>query len=184
MAIIFQIKVTLDNYEPPIWRKLLVSGDTNLAQLHHIIQGAMGWTNSHLHMFIVGKVRFSIAYDDVHLIELVAIDSQHVALQNIVLRPGFDFIYEYDFGDSWKHTVLVEEILPPDSKQKLPVCIDGERACPPEDIGGVWGYGTFLETIADSKHPEHQELKEWYGDSFDPEAFDLDLANTRLSQKR
>jgi hypothetical protein len=101
-------------------------------------------------------------------------------LNTLVSGEGDKFTYEYDFGDDWQHEIKIEKVLPPDPKQKLPVCIKGKRACPPEDIGGVWGYEEFLEAIKDPNHDEHAMYTEWIGDDFDPEAFDLDEVNERL----
>jgi hypothetical protein len=101
-------------------------------------------------------------------------------LNQIVTGEKFTFTYEYDFGDDWLHAILIEKILPPAPDQKLPVCIKGKRACPPEDVGGIWGYELFLEAIADPEHEEHDSYLVWVGGEFDPEAFDLDAINARL----
>jgi hypothetical protein len=114
-------------------------------------------------------------------VELGAKSSQRVKLNKLV-SAGEKFLYEYDFGDDWEHEILVENILP--VEQKLPICIKGKRACPPEDVGGIWGYETFLEAINDPQHPEHEMLTEWVGGSFDAEAFDLDQVNKALQPLR
>ena len=90
------------------------------------------------------------------------------------------FTYEYDFGDSWEHEIVLEKTLEPELKVKYPRCVEGARACPPEDVGGVSGYADFLEAIADPKHPDHREMKEWIGGKFDPEKFDLKAVNREL----
>jgi hypothetical protein len=123
---------------------------------------------------------YSIPYDEDHLVELDTRDSRRVKLGKSITAEGEKFAYEYDFGDFWEHDILIEKILPPDPKQKLPVCIKGKRACPPEDVGGVWGYDTFLEAIKDPQHPEHEMYTEWIDGEFDPEAFDLDAINSAL----
>lgn len=181
-AQIYQVKITLKHSKPPIWRRLLISSETTLAQLHNIIQEAMGWYNSHLHMFRIHNQNYSIPYDEDHLLELDARDSRRVKLSKLITAEGEKFAYEYDFGDFWEHDILIEKILPPDPKQKLPVCIKGKRACPLEDVGGVWGYDTFLEAIADPQHPEHEMYTEWIDGEFDPEAFDLDAINRALDR--
>jgi len=99
---------------------------------------------------------------------------------NQIADAGAKFVYEYDFGDSWEHILLVEKVLPMEPDQQYPVCIKGKRACPPEDVGGVWGYYGFLEAIQDPDHPEHEDYLEWIGEDFDPEAFDLDAVNAAL----
>ncbi len=178
-ANIYQVKVTLEDSKPPIWRRLLVRSDITLGDLHPIIQEAMGWWNYHLHQFIVQGTYFGEPhpdYDDY----LDMHDERKVTLRQIVPGEGFKFRYEYDFGDSWLHQVLVEKIVPPEPGQHYPVCIKGRRACPPEDVGGVWGYYGFLEAIQDPDHPEHEEYLEWVGGEFDPAAFDLDEVNARL----
>jgi hypothetical protein len=179
---IYQVKITLRDSKPPIWRRLLISSETTLAQLHDIIQTAMGWYDSHLHMFTIHNERYSMPYDPDHLSELDARDSGRVKLSKLVMAEGEKFTYEYDFGDGWEHTIVIEKILPPDPKQQLPMCVKGKRACPPEDVGGVWGYDNFLEAINNPKHPEHKMYKEWIGGKFDPEAFDLDGVNQVLRQ--
>jgi hypothetical protein len=179
----FQIKVTLEGSKPPIWRRLLVPSDTTLGDLHHIIQAAFGWWDYHLHQFIVGGTYYGephpdyFDYVDMH-------DEQEVTLGQITVGEGFKFRYEYDFGDSWLHQVLVEKILPPEPGQDYPVCIKGRRARPPEDVGGMWGYYHFLEAIQDPDHEEHDEYLEWVGGAFDPEAFNLEEVNQALAGLR
>lgn len=178
---IYQLKITLFDSKPPIWRRVLVAGDTPLSELHRIIQEVMGWEDYHLHQFIVGDAYYGVPFpDDWHEIE----DERHVTLNQVAPHEKDRFTYEYDFGDDWLHTVLVEEILPPDPNQVLPVCLKGRRACPPEDVGGIPGYTWFLEAINDPEHEEHDEYLEWVGGAFDPEAFDLAAVNEKLKQLR
>jgi hypothetical protein len=180
---IYQIKITLEDSKPPIWRRLLVRSDTSLGKLHLIIQAAMGWWDEHLHQFIVGRTYYGIPDPD-YLDDMEMRDESRVKLSQIVSGEGFKFRYEYDFGDDWLHQVLVEKILPPEPGQTYPVCIKGRRACPPEDVGGIWSYADFLEAIHDPEHPEHEEYVEWIGDEFDPEAFDLAAVNEALKALR
>jgi hypothetical protein len=175
---IYQIKVTLKDSKPPIWRRIQVRSDTTLGELHHVIQAVMGWEDYHLHQFTVGRTYYGIPepgfdFEDVR-------DERRVKLSQIVTGENFRFLYEYDFGDGWEHVLLVEKILPPKPGQQYPVCIKGRRACPPEDVGGIWGYYGFLEAIQDPDHPEHEDYLEWIGGEFDPEAFDLDAVNRAL----
>jgi hypothetical protein len=180
---IYQIKITLEGSKPPIWRRLLVPGDVTLADLHDIIQIAFGWEDYHLHQFMVGGRYFGVPnpdyddYVDMH-------DEQDVTLGRIIAGEGFSFHYEYDFGDDWRHQVLVEKILAPEPGRDYPVCVTGRRACPPEDVGGMWGYYQFLEAIQDPDHEEHEEYLEWVGGEFEPEAFDRDEANRILDAWR
>jgi hypothetical protein len=180
-APIYQLKITLEDSKPPIWRRVLVPGDATLEDLHDIIQVAMGWTNSHLHQFIVGQTYYgepNPVYDG--FVEMH--DERRFRLMQIANNEGFRFRYEYDFGDGWLHTLLVEKILEPEPGQQVPVCIKGKRACPPEDVGGVWGYGEFLEAIGDPEHPEHEDYLEWIGGEFNPQAFDLEETNAILRE--
>ena len=176
-APIYQIKVTLEASKPPIWRRLLVRSDVTLAELHQVIQAAMGWAGYHLHQFIVGETYYGEPHPD-YGFEMR--DESRVKLSHVAPDEGAKFGYEYDFGDSWLHQVLVEKVLPPEPGQRYPVCIKGRRACPPEDVGGVWGYEEFLEAIRDPDHPEHEDYLEWIGGEFDPEEFDLDDVNAAL----
>jgi hypothetical protein len=179
----YQIKVTLSEIEPPIWRRLLVPSDIPLDKLHEVLQVAMGWTNSHLHQFIVGKTFYGIPddeFEDAHPIR----DERDFTLAEVAKKKGAEFIYQYDFGDNWEHLIVVEEIRPSAGKQFHPQCLDGARHCPPEDVGSTPGYENFLAAIKDLKHPEHDEMLEWAGGSFDPEAFDAGIVNQDLKELR
>jgi hypothetical protein len=178
---VYQIKIALEDSKPPIWRRLLVHSDITLTQLHRIIQAAMGWAGYHLHQFIVGGTYYGVPHPDYGFDMR---DEKRVKLSQIAPAEGSKFRYEYDFGDSWLHQVLVEKVLPPEPGQHYPVCIKGRRACPPEDVGGVWGYGGFLEAIQNPDHPEHEDYLEWIGGEFDPAAFDLDGVNAALRALR
>ena len=180
-APIYQIKVTLEESKPPIWRRLLVPGDVTLEKLHYIIQVAMDWTNSHLHQFIVDGIYFGEPHPDYGP---TMQDERRIRLNGVTTEEGFKFTYEYDFGDGWMHTLLVEKIMEPEPGQQYPVCVKGKRACPPEDVGGVWGYEGFLEAIRDPDHAEHDMYLEWIGGEFDPEEFDLDETNEILRDLR
>jgi hypothetical protein len=178
---IYQVKVTLEGIRPPIWRRILVTSDTTLSKLHRILQVVMGWADYHLHQFIINGTYYGIHDPDL-MFDLK--DEEKMKLDMVVLQKQKKFIYEYDFGDSWYHNIMIEKILPPDTKKHYPVCIKGKRACPPEDCGGEGGYYYFLEAIQDPEHPEHEEMLEWEGGSFDPEAFDIDEVNRILKKIR
>ena len=174
---IYQLKITLRDSRPPIWRRVLVPGSFSLYKLHLVIQLAMDWTDSHLHQFIIDDQYYSIpSQDDWEPV----IDERRIMLSKIAPHPKCKFVYEYDFGDSWTHDVVVEKIFPPEAGVKYPYCIKGKRACPPEDVGGVWGYDTFLEAIRDAEHEEHDSYLEWVGGEFDSEAFDIEEVNKAL----
>lgn len=173
---IYQLKITLVGSKPPIWRRLLVKDNTRLSTLHRIIQIVMPWTDSHLHQFVVGER--SYASPDFELDDTYS--ENGVRLSQLGLEPKARFVYEYDFGDSWEHDILIEKILEPDLRQAYPQCIKGARACPPDDCGGIWGYYRLLETLGNPDDPEHEFMLEWAGGPIDPEAFDLDEANAML----
>ncbi len=174
---IYQIKVTLRHSKPPIWRRLLVPGSATLFDLHKIIQVAMGWTNSHLHQFVIASEYYSIPSDEDW--EPV-IDERAFKLADLVPTEQSRFVYEYDFGDSWEHEIMVEKILPPNPQAQYPYCVKGKRACPPEDVGGVWGFAVFLEAMKDPEHEEHESYVRWWGGPYDPAALDLDDVNRGL----
>jgi Plasmid pRiA4b ORF-3-like protein len=172
---IYQLKVTLRGVKPPIWRRLQVPGDIRLGRLHDVLQVAMGWDNDHMHAFTIHGVSYGRPDR-----ELGFVSEDRVRLNELISAEKTRFRYEYDFGDSWDHELLVEIILPPEPGAAYPRCIAGKRRCPPEDCGGIWGYAEFLEAIRDPDHPEHESMREWAGDEFDPEAFDLEEINRRL----
>jgi Plasmid pRiA4b ORF-3-like protein len=181
---IYQFKITLLGSKPPIWRRIQVQ-DCTLDKLHEHIQTAMGWTNSHLHQFDIKGER----YGDPELLDdgfedFECVDSTKTNLSQILPKTGkrFAFKYEYDFGDGWEHEVLFEGTPPVDPKAKYPLCVEGERACPPEDCGGVWGYGDFLEAIRNPKHEEHENMLEWIGGRFDSEDFDPKKATKEMKK--
>ena len=182
-ARIYHLKVSLEGMEPLIWRRLQVPGSASLGWLHAVIQVAMGWTNSHLHQFVVGKRVYSDPsfeldeYEDSPRV----LDENKTALIDIVPRVKSAFAYEYDFGDSWEHRIAVEKILDADPREgKFAQCQDGERACPPEDCGGVWGYADLLQIIRNPKHKEYESMMEWLGGKFDAETFNRDKINKYL----
>ncbi len=182
-ATIYQIKVTLKDSKPPIWRRIQVRSDITLENLHYILQTVMGWTDSHLHMFAIGGEHYGPTESD-PTGDLEMENERRVRLAEVVPSAGARFVYEYDFGDSWEHILQVEKVLPPEPGKRYPLCLAGNRAGPPEDVGGVWGYAEFLEAIRDPRHPEHDEWLEWVGDDFDPEVLDLEDVNQALAALR
>ena len=176
---VYQLKITLRGSKPPIWRRVIVPATFHLYKLHQVIQAAMGWDDSHLHQFIIGDEYYSIpSPDDWEPV----IDERRYALTRIAPYENMKFVYEYDFGDSWEHIVLVEKILPAEAGRQYPICIKGKRACPPEDVGGVWGYENFLEALGDPDHEEHESYLEWIDGEFDAEAFNLEAINIALQR--
>lgn len=171
-----QLRITLEGTDPPVWRRVLVEEDTKLDRLHRIIQRAMGWEDYHLYEFIVKRERFGPPP-----LEGVKHDSSATVSQ-VLARRGSKFVYLYDGGDNWEHTITLEDKLAPDPTLTPPRCIEGARACPPEDCGGVWGYDDILLALSDPDNEAYQELLKWVGLDFDPDAFDLQLINRRLAR--
>lgn len=180
---IFRIKVSLLDVDPSIWRRLLVPQDVPLARLHRILQLAMGWSDSHLHQFRVGELRF--AEPDEEDFDPKPIDYRRIALNQVAPHRGSTCVYEYDFGDGWEHLIEVEEELPIETVSgAVPRCLAGERACPPDDSGGPGGYAQILEALGDVGHPEHDQWRRWVGPTFDPAAFEVGKINTALRRLR
>jgi len=175
----YQIKVTLHQTHPPIWRRILVPSSTTLLKLHDILQIVVGWENAHLHMFKVPSLIYNEPMEDVYG-DMDAAAEARCKLSQMNLREGQRFTYIYDFGDSWEHTLLVEKILLGQERLGYPICLKGKRACPPEDVGGVWGFENFLKAILDPEHDEHEDYLNWIGEEFDSETFDLNAVNDRL----
>ena len=176
---VYQLKVTLRDSTPPIWRRIQVTSDIRLSTLHLLLQVVMGWEDAHLHQFMAHGIYYDTPHPD---FGFEVQNEQQVSLQQVVSRAKDKLIYEYDFGDSWEHELLVEKILPLEEGKRYPVCLTGKRACPPEDCGGIWGYASLLEAIRDPEHPEHEEMVEWVGSAFDPDIFDLDEVNRELQR--
>jgi hypothetical protein len=173
---VYQLKITLRDIKPPVWRRVQVK-DCTLPKLHDIIQTCMGWDGYHLHAFDIGGVQYSEPDPDGMM---DAEDERKFKLGQFVRLGYKKFSYTYDFGDNWDHTIQVEKVLDAEPGVRYPRCIAGKRACPPEDCGGPWGYANFLEAIQNPKHPEHEEMLEWAGGEFDPEAFDIEAVNEEL----
>ena len=173
---VYQLKVTLQGIKPPVWRRVQVK-DCSLTKLHDIIQTCMGWDGYHLHAFEIGGEQYSEPDPDGMM---DAEDERKVKLSQVVAQGFKKFSYTYDFGDNWDHIIQVEKTLLAEPGVRYPRCIDGKRACPPEDCGGAWGYGDFLAAIRDPQHEQHAELLEWVGDEFDPEQFALEAVNEEL----
>lgn len=178
-GLLFQFKITLLDIKPAIWRRIQVP-DCTLDVFHEYIQAAFGWWNYHLHQFEIDGVRYGPPEpNDMHF-GLEMEDETTMVLSALVSKSKKTlWIYEYDFGDGWRHEVLFEGHPPLEERQKYPQCVEGERACPPEDVGGPWGYVEYLAALADPKHEQHAEFLEWRG-PFDPEAFDTTKATTDM----
>jgi hypothetical protein len=172
-----ELKLTLVDIRPAIWRRVLVPSQMSLRQLHEIIQTLAGWDDAHLHEFVIADKR----YGEPAPREVIPVYNETlVRLHALPLAAGTTFTYVYDFGDHWQIEVKVERVTPPDSRTTYPLVLDGARAFPPEDCGGVPGYQDLLAALADPSHPEREEYLDWLGRDFDPEEFDLLAANRGL----
>jgi hypothetical protein len=179
----FQVKITLIGIEPPIWRRLQVPSSIRLCCLHSAFQVALGWTDSHLHQFEKdGKCWGVPEYDEFE--ELDLIDEDKTELNEVLTAAGESMTYVYDFGDNWRHEVVLEEITSVAEPIKKPVCTGGARRCPPEDVGGASGYEEFLEVIFDPTHEEFEHLVGWAGGSVHAEEFDVKAVNAALGKMR
>ncbi|MBI1312016.1 helix-turn-helix domain-containing protein [bacterium] len=180
-AVIYRFKITLQETDPVIWRRI-ETPDATLGKLHELIQTSMGWTNSHLHQFEIAGTKYTDprfmmdALDD-----FGATDYSGLRVSDLVASHGsrLRMRYEYDFGDSWQHEVVLEEVTESQPGIKYPRCTDGERACPPEDVGGVWGFADFVAAITDPDRNEHEDMLEWSG-SYNPANFDATMATRRM----
>jgi hypothetical protein len=181
---VYQIKVVLLETDPPIWRRFVVPSSVTLHRLHLILQDVMGWTNSHLYRFQVGTKEYAEPDPDNEFNELDFKNSRRAKLGRLVTKKGDVFLYEYDFGDSWDHMLLVEDILEYEPHNRYPVCLTGKRACPPEDCGGTHGYAELLEIITDPDHEEYLDMMTWLGGHFDADSFDVEVVNQKLRSMR
>lgn len=176
-----QFKVALRYIRPPIWRRVVLPSNFTLGHLHDVIQIAMGWEDYHLHSFQFGNVHYT-SQQASEMGEMDMENEEIVFLGRVVTRAKQKFIYEYDFGDSWLHEIVVEKIIPFDPQERYPICLAGARACPPEDCGSFPGYCDILKALkAPKKTDEQKKIMEWLGDGYDPERFDLEAVNRRLN---
>jgi hypothetical protein len=178
---LFQLKITLLDMKPPIWRRFQTR-DCTLDALHDVLQVVMGWKGCHLHRFESNRQTFG----DPDLFEEDFLDSdmrdsRTTMLSQIMPKDGKTcrFIYEYDFGDGWRHEIVFEGHPSGQADMVYPTCLEGERRCPPEDVGGPWGYQECLEAIADPSHENHKDFLRWRG-KFDPDTFDLKEVQRQL----
>jgi hypothetical protein len=184
-APLYQLKISLKYSKPLIWRRVIAPSDLALESLHAIIQVAMPWTNSHLHQFILGRTFYILDRESMEMpfgAGPEMLNEEDYTIKDLAPAAKKKFLYEYDFGDSWMHEILVEKVLPPDPKLKHIVCLAGAMACPPDDCGSLPGYYNLLEALANPKHQEHEELSEWIGVKWNPDYFPLDEINKALKK--
>ena len=187
-AEIFQLKVTLLGTRPPIWRQLLVTAGLTLAQLHDVLQVAMGWQQCHMHQFSAAGRHFGRPEPEDRFLGMPPVeDERRIRLSSVLRRIGAKVIYTYDFGDSWEHSIVLQKYLPAVPAIAYPICTEGQLACAPEDCGGIGGFYDLLDALRDPTHEQHKELKDWVGGDYDPEAFSREAVNrilTRLLARR
>jgi len=174
---VHELTVRLDGASPSVWRRIIVPSTISLAKLHEILQVAMGWEDRHLYLF---KVQDRLYGERDPEWDLPIRNAAQAKLDKIAPSADASFVYEYDLGDSWLHEVIVEQISRPEIGSHYPVCVAGERACPPEDCGGPPGYEELHRVMANPKHREHRRFMTWHGGQFDPEAFDRQAVNDEL----
>lgn len=171
----FELRITLRDIKPAIWRRVRVPADAPLGLLHEVIQVVFGWKSYHLHDFLIADIRFgSVDVED----EFFLVDESSAPL-GAVTRAGSTFIYRYDFGDDWEHEVKAERVT--EGGDEPLICLGGARAAPPEDSGGPYGYARLLEVLANERDEEHAEMRRWVGRGFDPERFDVAAVNKKLA---
>lgn len=184
----FVLTVQLDDCDPTIWRRLEVASDVRLDQFHEVLQGAMGWTGSHLHQFTIGPgardprvLPFLSAFDE-HEGE-DGVPERDVRLDQVLAVPGDLLHYDYDFGDGWQHTVALHEVLPHNPGAQRAMCLAGARSCPPEECGGVDGYGDILTALAapELADDELRRRLAWLPEGFDPATFSVEATNALLA---
>ena len=180
----YQLKLELKRSKPKIWRRVIVPASILLSDLHKVLQTAMGWENAHLHQFIKGEKYYSLRHaDDDFWDDHLNVDYTGKTVSDLLVKERDRIVYEYDFGDGWEHGILLEKVLDVDKGLALPVCLGGKMSCPPEDIGGVWGYMQMLEIMKQPGHKEYERYMDWLGGDFDPDHFNLEEVNHLLQEK-
>lgn len=186
---VFQFKITLQDTNPPIWRRIQISDLCSFWDLHVAIQDAMGWWDYHLHHFELkhpieeSKQYMGIPDDEGFDDTLNTLPGWDYKVRDF-LRDNQTFTYTYDYGDNWLHLIEYEGEYPKQAKVKYPICVAGERACPPEDVGGIPGYERFIQIITTPRHSERKSLLEWVGGKYDPNKFNLKKVKFDSPSKR
>ncbi|MEY0532899.1 plasmid pRiA4b ORF-3 family protein [Providencia rettgeri] len=177
----YQIKITLNDTKPPVWRRLIVSSTIVLNELHQVIQIAMGWGNYHLYCFEKGNLRYGEELDEFFDSSLK--DSTNVPLTMLLRKEKDKCLYVYDFGDYWEHTILLEAVIPAaGGSSPIPLCVKGKGTCPVEDSGGVWGYTEMLEEARSLTNPDREEIHQHLMADIDVREYNLEAINARLTQ--
>ena len=180
--VVYQARVELEGIKPPIWRRIQVPGSLTLGEFHDVIQIVMGWRDSHLHRFTINQQLYGLSDEEESCDENEPPlqDERTVRLVEVLPTVPTVFTYEYDYGDEWRHTIEVQKTVSPQPGTYYPTCLAGNRACPPEDVGGIAGYEELLGILADRRHPEHKTTRTWVGEDYDPGRFDRVTVNQFL----
>ena len=173
-----RIRIELRDLEPKIWRRVDVPLSSTMEALHHVIQASFRWQDYHWYEFAVSDRIYGLPIDDDIPSDRKTYKASAIRLKTLIERGVDRFLYVYDFGDDWRHDVIVEEVRDGDEDAEYPAFVDGARRCPPEDVGGTEGFMEFLEAVLDTTHEEHARMLEWCGGTFDPE--DIDEQEIRL----
>jgi hypothetical protein len=173
----YLLKIHLVDIEPVIWRRFVAPASITLDRVHDVIQIVMGWTDSHLHEFIIGKKHYTEYPES----KEDGLECGKYRLGDLIKQKSRTFSYIYDFGDNWQHELILEEnrYFNPELRTEL-ACLEGERSCLPEDVGGVPGYSKFCKALKNPNHEEHERYMELSGGSVDREQFDSDSMNWKL----
>jgi hypothetical protein len=181
---LYQIKIQLEEIDPPVWRRVIIPCDMLLSDFHKVIQTIMGWTNSHLHLFEINDTYYQPRIqDDWTWDEKNNVDYKETRVSDLLFNENDQIIYEYDPGDYWIHNILLEKITENPKGTHNPKCIDGQRSCPPENSGGTQGYRSLLQVISNPKHVQYKSYIRWLGRVFDPEYFSPKQVNILLKRK-
>lgn len=181
METVYQLRIVLQDSEPEIWRRFLVHGGITLGGLHRVIQCVMPWDSRHQHQFEIDGDCFGMVGPGAELEEdFELVDEEKIPLASMVKRARKRFSYVYDFGDEWRHSIVVEKIIKSAEEYEGPVCLAGAMACPPDDSGSLYGYYVKLEVLRHPEHPEYADIRQWMGGDWDPAAFDRDAINASL----
>lgn len=178
MSRILQFKITLKHSNPKIWRRFLIDDSLMFNDLHLVIQNVMGWTNAHLYQFVFERNSY---IGNPELLESDDVADDSITQLSVIFdKPKVKMLYEYDFGDSWEHELVLEKILEKIPDQQYPYCLAGEMNSPPEDCGGIPGFYYHLDVLKNKKHKDHKAIKEWMGPGYDPTFFDIEVVNDWL----
>ncbi len=174
---LYLLEIQMVDIEPAIWRRFVVPSSITLDRLHDVIQIVMGWADSHLHEFTIGKKRYTEYPES----KEDGLECGRYRLGDLMKQKGRTFRYLYDFGDGWDHQLSLVDSRYFNPEQQIELaCLEGERACPPEDVGGVPGYGEFCKVLKDPNHEEYESYMEWSGGDYDSERFDADVVTWEL----